>query len=322
MGDGRTYVHEEDALEVACEDCHVAGIVRTLGWGELDEESRKIVSLRMDDEPRDRRFLVAARTGLALVNVFLGEDGETVLQGKLSGKRHPLKPPASACTGLGHDRVSCTACHSRWAPQCLECHTQRGTDGLWHEIGGDFRAGLPSLGVRGAPPGRIEPFVPGMILTLGLEPTDMERAFPPALVRQGRLERFFSPLEPHTTARQGRSCASCHTDPLALGLGRGTLRLETADEPHWVFEPREATLRDGLPADAWTGFLEAPRPRSTTRVDARPFTVKEQRRILRVGACLECHEPTAAEIERIYRSFDHSLEQVTPACADPGSDSR
>ena len=317
MGDGRTYVHEEDALEVTCEDCHVAGIARTMGWDELDEESRKIVQLRTDEEPKDRRFLVAARSGLALVNVFAGEDGEPVLEGKLSGKRHRLKPPASACTGMGHERVSCTACHSGWAPQCLQCHTQSGTDGLWHEIGGDFRAGLPSLGVRGQP-GRIEPFAPGMILTLGTDPVDMDRAFAPALVKQGRFARFFSPVEPHTTALKGRSCASCHSDPLALGLGRGTLRLETDGKARWVFEPEEETLRDGLPADAWTGFLEAPRPRSTTRADARPFTPEEQSRILRVGACLTCHEPTESEIERIFRSFDESLTRVTPRCVVPG----
>jgi hypothetical protein len=317
MGDGRSHVHEEQALEVTCEDCHVAGVARTLGWEELDDESRKVVRLRADEEPTDRRFLVAERSGLALVNVFVGEGGEPVLEGKLSGKLHPLKPPASACTGLGHERVSCTACHSRWAPQCLECHTQKGTDGLWHEIGGDFRAESPSLGVRGAAPGRIDPFVPGMILTLGLEPVDMDRAFPPALVEQGRFGRFFSPLEPHTTAAEGRACASCHNDPLALGLGRGTLRLEGGGDPRWVFDPEAATLRDGLPADAWTGFLEAPRPGSATRSDARAFTAGEQRRILRVGACLTCHEPTGDEIERIYRSFATSLERVTPACVVP-----
>jgi len=317
MGDGRTYVHEEDALEVACEDCHVAGVARTIGWNELDEESRKIVRLRTDEEPKDRRFLVAARSGLALVNVFAGKDGEPVLEGKLSGTRHRLKPPSSACTGLGHERVSCTACHSGWAPQCLQCHTQRGSDGLWHEVGGDFRAELPPLGVRGTAPGRIEPFTPGMILTLGTDPVDMERAFPPALVKQGRFERLFSPVEPHTTTREGRSCASCHADPLALGVGRGTLRLAPEGDRSWIFEPAEEPLRDGLPADAWTGFLELPRPRSTTRSNARPFDAREQGRVLRVGACLTCHEPTESEIGRIYRSFEESLARVTPRCVVP-----
>ncbi|MGD8896420.1 MAG: cytochrome b N-terminal domain-containing protein [Acidobacteriota bacterium] len=317
MGDGRTHLHEEDAVEVACEDCHVDGPPNTLGWEEIDEESRRIVRLRTDDDPEGRRFLVAARSGLALVNVFLNEDGQPILEGKLDGKRHELKPPSPHCTGLGHQRVSCSACHSAWAPQCLRCHTQLGTDGLWHEIGGDFRAEPPSLGVRGDEPGRIEPFAPGMIITLGTDPADMARAFPPALIRQGRFERFFSPVEPHTTAKGSRSCRSCHSEPLALGLGRGTLRFDREREPRWVFEPEADIARDGLPADAWTGFLEPPRPRSATRTDARPFTPEEQRRILRVGACLGCHEPTGTKFERIYRGFEDALARMTPACVVP-----
>jgi hypothetical protein len=153
-----------------------------------------------------------------------------------------------------------------------------------------------------------------MILTLGTEPVHMERAFAPALVKRGRLERLFSPLEPHTTAATGRSCASCHNDPLALGLGRGTLRLEG---PRWVFDAEEEMLRDGLPADAWTGFLEPPRPRSATRSDARPLTPEEQRRVLRVGACLTCHEPTAREIDRVYRHFAEALSRVSSRCVVP-----
>jgi hypothetical protein len=338
MGDGRTHVHEEEALEVACADCHLVGPPKTLEWEELDEESRKIVRLRSGDEcgsnepglgasggceslerhePADRRFRVAQRSGLALVNVFLDDDGRPVLEGKLDGKRHELKPPSSRCTGLGHERVSCRACHTAWAPQCLQCHTQLGTDGLWHEIGGDFRAEPPSLGVRGAPPGRIEPFAPGMILTLGTKPADMERAFPPVLIKQGHFGRLFSPVEPHTTAKEGRPCRSCHNDPLALGLGRGTLRLDRDDEVRWTFEPGQDLARDGLPADAWTGYLEPPRQRSATRVDARPFTPEEQRRILRVGACLTCHEPTGSETERVYGDFETSLERATPRCVVP-----
>jgi hypothetical protein len=158
-----------------------------------------------------------------------------------------------------------------------------------------------------------------MILSLGTEPVDMARAFPPTLVQQGRLERFFSPIEPHTTTRRGRSCESCHNDPLALGLGRGTLRLETEVETGgvFVFEPEAEPARDGLPSDSWTGFLQTPRPGSATRSDARPFNAEEQHRILRVGACLTCHEPTGEETEGIYRNFEDSLARVTPQCRVP-----
>jgi cytochrome b/b6/petB-like protein len=316
MGDGRLHAHEQEALEVACDDCHVAGAVRTVGWSELDEESRRIVRSRTGREPKERRFAISGRSGLALVNVFAGDGGRLVLEGKLDGARRPLKPPAAACTAPGHERVSCSACHSAWAPQCLQCHTQRGRDGLWHETGNDFRAERPTLGVRRLAPARIEPFAPGMVLTLGVQPVD-SRAFPPALARNGRLERLFAPLEPHTTSRSGRSCASCHRDPLALGLGRGKLLLATERRPRWVFEPLLESLRDGLPADAWTGLLAAPLPRSSTRSDARPFLPEEQRRILRVGACLKCHDPASHEGRRIYGDFAGALARATPRCEIP-----
>jgi len=318
MGDGRAHRHEEEALEVACRDCHLEEPPRTLSWDELDEESRTLVRLRAGQEHPERRFLVARRSGLGLVNAFLDEAGEPVLEGKLDGRRHPLRHPSPACSGMGHDRVSCRACHAAWAPRCVRCHTQLGSDGQWHEAGGDFRADPPSLGVRGDAPGRIVPFAPGMILTLGTEPADMSRAYAPALALRGRFERLFAPVEPHTTSREGRSCQSCHADPVALGLGAGELRLDRDRAPAgWIFEPTAEPARDGLPQDAWTGFLAAPSARSSTRSDARPFDADEQRRILRVGACLTCHEASARERERIYGDFARALARATPRCVVP-----
>ncbi len=319
MGDGRDHRHEEEAIEIACEDCHTAK-VDAKPWDALDPESQAIVRLRMGDAARSLRFLTSRRSGLALTNAFLDATGQPVLQGKIDGRRHPLKPPARACTGLGHDRVTCSACHSAWVPQCTRCHTQRASTGDWQEMGGDFRAEPPTLGVRGEGAqaesrGRVQPFAPGMILTLGTKPVDLTRAFTPALAAAGRFERLFAPVSPHTTTRAGRSCASCHADPLAIGVGRGRLVLE---QGHWAFHPSAEPARDGLPADAWTAFLaDPPAARNSTRTAARPFTAEEQRRILRVGACLPCHAPTGAALDRVYQRFADALKRVSPRCVVP-----
>ena len=64
--------------------------------------------------------------------------------------------------------------------------------------------------------------------------------------------RAYALAVPHTTTRAGRSCASCHGDPFALGYGRGRLTLARVDGGWtWRFEPeQEASPVDGLPLDA------------------------------------------------------------------------
>jgi hypothetical protein len=182
---------------------------------------------------------------------------------------------------------------------------------LWLELVSDFRPEPPVLGVRDST-GRIEPFIPGMIMTLNRDPVPGD---PADAVGTGSFHRLYAPSVPHTTAAAGRSCESCHLDPLALGFGRGKLELDDAGE--WVFEPTFAPARDGLPADAWTPFLEPARTPNATRSDARPFTPDEQRAILRVGACLGCHPGEDPRWEALYADFESALGRVTAACVVP-----
>ena len=73
----------------------------------------------------------------------------------------------------------------------------------------EFETGLPSLGVREGMEGKkYEPAIPGMILSIEDE---------------NRFERLYASNAPHTTAKEVRSCASCHRDPSALGYGKGKL---------------------------------------------------------------------------------------------------
>ena len=117
----------------------------------------------------------------------------------------------------------------------------RWSDRFWHADNG-----LPALGVNAED--RIEPFVPGMIMTV--EHPEQDEAL---------FVRRFAPLSPHTSGAS-RSCESCHRSDRALGLGAGN------------------ELQDGLPADAWTNSDNslggrAPMP------GQRPFTAAEMRSI-------------------------------------------
>ena len=96
----------------------------------------------------------------------------------------------------------------------------------------------------------VETFAPGMVLTIEGQKTTAQPATP-------LFRRLYARVEPHTTRREVRSCISCHNDPVALGYGQGDLRFEvTATGGRWRFRAAMSTLpQDGLPADAWVGFL-------------------------------------------------------------------
>jgi hypothetical protein len=55
----------------------------------------------------------------------------------------------------------------------------------------------------------------------------------------------------------------------------------------------------------------------STRDDVRPFTVEEQRRILRVGACLSCHAGESKVMRSALDDFEAALARRSPRCALP-----
>jgi hypothetical protein len=343
MGSGHTVTHKAQALRVRCEDCHAAagGKLASRDAKDIDPESRKILGLRgWKLQPGQR--VGATRSGDTLLNVTVDTAGRGTLRHKGDGSDSPLKPQAAACSGdTAHARLSCNSCHTAWTPQCTSCHTkfdpggeghdhldQKFVRGEWLEDSKRFDAGPPALGVRRADGhgerggDTVDTFVPGMIMTLD---RNIVASAPPDAV----FRRLFAPTAAHTTQRASRSCVSCHNDPVALGYGQGTLKFEpgpvlpaAAKAPGrsgtWRYTPREAALpQDGLPADAWTGFLAARTDRASTHDGARPFNVDEQQRILTVGACLSCHAGDSVPMRAALRDFAGTLPQRRASCAAP-----
>ena len=335
MGDGVAHQRKSGQLRVACGDCHPApgSARRTVPASRLDPESRKILAVRQWPGPPATAHGIA-RTGETLVNVVTGADGVPALIRKRTGERRELKPAAPICVeGGGHARLSCGSCHTAWAPRCPTCHTShdpaldaydwlddRDVRGGWLEKTAAFAHDPPTLGVRieaGAPPrgdgaaGVIETFAPGMVLTIE-KPGDGSTPAAPL------FRRLYARVEPHTTRREVRSCESCHNDPVALGYGRGDLRYErTPAGGRWRFTPAMPLLPDGLPQDGWIPFLGERGGMRSTRDDVRPFTAEEQRRVLRVGACLTCHAGDSPALRGAVRDFDATLARRSRACVLP-----
>ncbi len=333
MGDGKTYAHEEHAVKVRCEDCHMSVVPDGVAVGELPDIYQRIYRSRNYSH---EKMLVTADGGIPLVNTYLPGDGKAYLFGKMDGNLHPMKAPSEGCSReFAHSGLSCSSCHTDWAPQCIECHTEydanrEGYDllanqermGAWLETAGDFRAEAPALGVYervGSKGATVQPAVPGMIMTLNKEAFLKDRGEKQSEGEQ--FHRLFAPASPHTTTREGRDCRSCHNNPVALGYGKGKMvYTKDGSESKWIFEPNGPISQiDGLPADAWIPFLgERKGVAVSTRKEFRPFTLKEQRRILTVGACLECHGQQSEMMRMtLNQDFDALLKRLPKECRIP-----
>lgn len=207
MGSGVLHLHPHEAVELRCADCHSP----PASPAQPDPDRQRVAEvLRRSWERRGLPPLSAAplytRLGTPLVRTDAA--ARTLLRAQ-DGRALAIPPAAAAPwhTLRGHERLSCQACHSAWAPRCKRCHTSfdpAGTDvdhlsgrltpGHWTEVAGGNGFGPPLLAI--GPRGTIEPFVEGMSLTLRVGSATVSR-------------QLYAPLDPHTTAR-ARSCGSCH----------------------------------------------------------------------------------------------------------------
>jgi hypothetical protein len=272
MGDGTSYAHYEDQLEISCNMCH-------------------------SDNPGK------TRKNELLTNVAK-QDGNWNLVGKVDEKIRPLKgPKKGVCDFSAHKRVTCEACHSTWVAQCYGCHAKRDasqthldklslkeTAGWWEEGRSYIRYEKPMLGVWGD---EVVIVTPGCqdIVTVVDANGDIEKSF----------NRFtMAAINPHTTQAKGRSCVDCHASTKVLGLGEGTL---FEKDGKMMFE----AIDQGVETDAgmtvpFDGYvtLDGEPLQHSSRPDLRPFNGKELKAILRVGECAGCHDSYGDKIWQEY----------------------
>lgn len=277
MGDGRLALHREDQRVISCADCHPEGAPSQFD-GALDSMSQRLLAKLPVNAPIVR----AQRTGTPLPGLFVIDGGVQVWVRSRARLVDSPRSNAACARGGVHGRLSCQSCHDAWAPTCVSCHTRfddggvmfdllarEEASGSWEEQGSTAEALPPTLGET--IDGGLVTVSPGMILTID----------------DRQLRRLFAPVSAHTTSRS-RSCTSCHSNPAALGFGRGTSTFTKSGNGLEVsFSLSMPRAADGLPQDAWV----APWTSNgvSTREWLRPLSAATQRRVAAVGACLTCH---------------------------------
>jgi hypothetical protein len=103
---------------------------------------------------------------------------------------------------------------------------------------------------------------------------------------------------------------------LAIGYGRGILMYSKSGR--WSFDPEYQNNKfDGLPEDAWIGFLQERHDQAATRLNMRPFNIEEQHRILTVGACLTCHDEKSKVMQQGLLDFESVVKMKSEKCMMP-----
>ncbi len=313
MGDGQTYAHQEEAVNTNCNDCHFSSDANAVSFSELALDEQRIIKLKKIDT--SYLFVYAKKSDKILLNVIHKNETNYLIT-KNTNQQLLLSKPADNCTKEVHQNINCSTCHTKWAPQCISCHTsfdknEDGFDlldkewniGTWVEKASDYLAAYPTLGVyqkKGEK--EIKTFAPGMIMHLQKD------------TKKTDFHRLFAPISAHTISKKGKNCIDCHNNPVALGYGRGKLSFKKG---RWKFTPKYTLEKDGLPKDAWIPFLKKYSFAKSTRKNARPFTVKEQRTILRVGACLTCHKENSEIANSMLENFKGMLKNKSTDCIIP-----
>jgi len=265
---------------LGCTDCHTyQGVMGGVNQQRLGKGAQRDISCidchQANKSRQTRRF----GSQLEQLSVQRGSKISQKLKFNLNTLEVPQLKPGHQ--GYGHNRLSCDACHTQWAPQCFGCHieytpkgkqmnlrTHQLTTGRWDETGWVFEASLPSLGVH---KNRVVPFIPGMIGSLKLPGKELKQW------------NVYSPLSPHSTGKS-RSCESCHLSDRLFG----------------VYPPsRQQDANPLNPSKSWSG--------KTFRSQSRALSSMETKKIRQVGFCLGCHSASNG----FYDRFDLQLNIYT-----------
>ena len=332
MGDGNIYSKQHQAVEIRCETCHGDADSRPL-IAQLKDPLDRVIRLARSYKGWNNSvgdWMVLSSRQRKLTNVKVKE-GMIVTLGKRNGNIYPT--PLTADSTQSHNipehknKLECTSCHSQWVPNCKGCHStfmpgKSETSKSWAPDASQmFNVESPSLML--GPRGKVAPMIAS---ERRLFNAFDEQGKPIHVMRDNgdaigvyREWSFTNPhgyseghlayaMNPHSTGKKVRSCASCHMSPLALGLGEGDIDIGSNSSG------KDDKFLPLVKTDLTSGRSQlAPEARLTLRGEpiagvsqpgARPFNQKEINRILKVGNCLPCHDNNEGSIyQNIQKSY-------------------
>jgi hypothetical protein len=138
------------------------------------------------------------------------------------------------------------------------------------------------------------------------------------IFKDKKIEQFHSMAiaswDPHTTTKNVRDCVDCHFNPVALGLGQGTLDIKNNNI---TFTPLYNSKKSGMPFDyPIDSFvsIEGKQFQTTSRKEARGFNKKELKKIIKAYKCIICHD---SYDDKIYKDFNLSINNKKKNCFIP-----
>ena len=314
MGEGYAAPDMRGQLEIRCEDCHGDG-ERSPSFVTVSRESdlplRESRQYGRRVRPGDRVALTGK--GRPYSNVF-AEGGEVLLATKRTGKllRSKVVTGTPEHRIAGHERMECSACHSRTVVQCYGCHTQydkrstgwdfiqgKETEGEFSETEDHRRLYPFPLALNGR--GGISPVTPGCQTFINVIEADGSRSKTEYVaLYKGKPQLRFAPFYGHNTGKRAVGCTECHGNPAFLGFGQHVIE-GGAIQGTLLCEKNPKKPLDGFVA------MEGGRVvahAAITRAGARPLEHDEVRRVFAVNLCLVCHEKARDPIYRSRLDYD------------------
>jgi hypothetical protein len=212
----------------------------------------------------------------------------------------------------GHERLECSACHSRTVMQCYGCHTQydKGSAG-WDFIQGretpgefseteDHRRLYPfPLALNGR--GGLSPVTPGCQTFVTVVEEDGTLSRDGWVARyKGKPQLRFAPFYGHNTGKRAVGCTECHGNPAFLGFGQHVIERGAITATLLCEENPKKPLDGFVAMEGGRVVAHA----AITRAGARPLDHDEVRRVLAVNLCLVCHDEAKDPIYREGLDYD------------------